>query len=83
MIIKLHMKKAFNRLEWSFIKDILRFFNFPPNLTNLILQCVSTSTLQVLVNGKTTNSFTPSRGIRRVTLFPPMSSYFAWTTSHA
>lgn len=64
MILKIDLEKAFDKLEWSFIKDTLPFFEFSPNLINLILSCVTSSFIAVLVNGRRTPFFNPSRGIR-------------------
>lgn len=63
MLIKLDLEKAFDRLEWSFIYKVLRFFNFPPRTTNLIMHCITTSSIGMLVNGTKPKYFQPSRGI--------------------
>lgn len=65
MIIKLDMEKAFDRIEWSFIKTILHNFQFPTKFIKLILHCITTTTLQILINGRTTDPLIPSRGIRQ------------------
>lgn len=72
MIIKLDLEKAYDRLEWSFIREALIFFNIPSSLISLIMSCVSSSSIAVSVNGCITDSFLPSRGIRQG---DPMSPY--------
>lgn len=37
MILKLDLEKAFDKIEWPFIKETLRLFNLPHNLIKLIL----------------------------------------------
>ena len=72
MALKIDLEKAFDRLEWGFIKHILSFFNFPTNWIELIMSCISSSSLPVLVNGERLNYFLPSRGIRQGN---PLSPY--------
>lgn len=72
MILKIDLQKAFDRIEWSFIRDTLLFFNFPSKLINLIMSCFSTSSVKVIVNGRKTDVFFPFRGIRQG---DPMSPY--------
>ncbi|KAH0709483.1 hypothetical protein KY284_010910 [Solanum tuberosum] len=72
LILKLDLEMAFDKLEWSFIRESLIFFNFPMKLTNLIMSCVSTSSISILVNGGKFDFFNPSRGIRQG---DPMSPY--------
>ena len=72
MAIKLDLEKAYDRLEWSFIRDTLNLFKFPTHLISLIMSCVSTSSVSLLVNGGALDSFLPSRGIRQG---DPLSPY--------
>ena len=64
MALKIDLEKAYDKLEWSFIKGMLSRFNFPDNLIELILSCVSSVSTSVLWNGGSLDSFQPSRGIR-------------------
>ena len=65
MVIKVDLEKAYDRLEWSFIKMVLEHFGFPEMLIKLIMCCVSTTTTSILFNGSKLDSFQPSRGIRQ------------------
>lgn len=72
MTIKIDLEKAYGRLEWSFIRDTLKLFNFLNHLISLIMSCVSTSSISMLVNGGGLDYFQPSRGIRQG---DPLSPY--------
>ena len=65
MAIKIDLEKAYNRLEWSFIRDTLALFKFPNHLAFLIMSCVSTSSIYVLYNGGALEPFLPLSGIRQ------------------
>lgn len=71
-MIKIDLEKAFDRLEWSFIKYSLHYFNFPVNIINLIMDCITTSSISILINGQPSQYFLPSRGIRQG---DPLSPY--------
>ncbi|GKU94254.1 hypothetical protein SLEP1_g7776 [Rubroshorea leprosula] len=72
MIVKLDLDKAYDRLEWGFIREALLFFNFPPSLIDLIMSCISSSVFAVIVNGGVGEQFHPSRGLRQG---DPLSPY--------
>ncbi|KAA3486693.1 reverse transcriptase [Gossypium australe] len=57
MIIKLDMKKK------PMIDLILYYFNFPKKWIDLIHNCITTSTMSILLNGGRLENFRPSRGI--------------------
>lgn len=72
MAIKIDFEKAYDRLRWAFIRDTLLQMQIPYLLVNVIMQCISTASLQVLWNGEPTQPFYPSRGIRQG---DPLSPY--------
>lgn len=63
--VKIDLAKAYDSLEWSFIKDCLDHFQFPKYVSNIILSCITTSSFVVSINGCKSNSFPASRGIRQ------------------
>ncbi|GKV18315.1 hypothetical protein SLEP1_g28713 [Rubroshorea leprosula] len=72
MIVKLDLEKAFDRLEWSFIKEALIFSNLPPLMIKLIMSCISSTSLSCIINGGATDSFKPCHGLRQG---DPLSPY--------
>lgn len=72
MIIKVDLEKAFDKLRWDFIEETLNDARLPPLLIKVIMNCITTSSIQVLWNGSTTDSFLPQRGIRQG---DPLSPY--------
>ncbi|XP_042980184.1 uncharacterized protein LOC122310355 [Carya illinoinensis] len=51
MALKLDMAKTYDRLEWSFVENIMRKMGFGERWIGLVMQCVSSVTYSVLVNG--------------------------------
>lgn len=72
MIIKINLEKAFDQMEWRFIKVILEHFHFPPPLIKIIMACISNSSISILLNGGMLEPFRPYRGWR---LGDPLSPY--------
>lgn len=65
MAIKIDLEKAYDRLEWSFIRDTLDLFKFPKHLISLIMSWVSFLSILMLFNGGALEPFHPSKGIRQ------------------
>ena len=72
MALKIDLEKAYDKLEWSFIKGMLSKFNFPENLIKLMMSCISSISTSILFNGGSLDSFLPTRGIRQG---DPLSPY--------
>ncbi|XP_056692079.1 uncharacterized protein [Spinacia oleracea] len=62
---KIDLEKAYDRLEWNFIRFCLARKGFDKNSTDLILNCVASPSTSVIINGKPSPTFKTSRGIRQ------------------
>ena len=65
MAIKLDMEKAYDRLEWPFILNVLRNFGFDERWINWITECISNTSFSILINDSPYGFFQPQRGLRQ------------------
>lgn len=65
LILKLDLKKAFDCIDWEFLRLILHAAGFGALLTNWILACVTNANFAVLINGEASSFFKSERGLRQ------------------
>ena len=71
MAIKIDLEKAYDKIEWSFIREMFLSLNFLISLVELIMSCLSSVSFSLLFNGSFLEPFRPSRGIRQGDPFSP------------
>ena len=63
LALKLDVSKAYDRVEWGFLKGTMIKLGFLEVWVDRVMSCVSTPSFSVRINGKTYGNITPSKGI--------------------
>lgn len=63
--VKLDMSKAYNRVEWPFIKVVMKALGFGDGQIWLVSSYISSFRYSLLMNGQPGKNFTLSRGLRQ------------------
>jgi hypothetical protein len=65
LILKLDLKKAYDCVNWDFLRLILAQTGFSATSSSWIMSCVTSASFAVLINGETSTFFNSERGLRQ------------------
>ena len=65
MAVKLDVSRAYDRVEWCFLEEVMRKLGFNERWIALMMICAKTISYSMLVNGEPKGLIHPIRGIRQ------------------
>lgn len=72
-LLRVDLHKAFDSVTWDFISQVLEAADFPPIFSNWIMQCLTTTSFSINVNGELCGYFKGRRGLHQGDpLSPPL-----------
>jgi len=65
LLFKVDFKKAYDSVDWGYLDELMFKMNFPVLWHSWLMECVTTATTSVLVNGCPTDEFCFERGLHQ------------------
>ena len=64
MAVKTDMSKAYDKMEWSYLKALLSALGFCQKWVDMVMYCIATVSYTILINGKPFSLVNLEKGIR-------------------
>ena len=71
MALKLDINKAYDRIEWIYLELLMKRIGFDDRWVALVMECITTISYSILINGEPSQVIQPSRSIRQGDLLSP------------
>lgn len=62
---KADLSKAFDRMDWQYLRMVMNLYGFPAKLIMWIMSCVESAEYSVILNGRGDGYFKPECGLRQ------------------
>ncbi|KAL5582460.1 hypothetical protein UlMin_014902 [Ulmus minor] len=72
MALKIDLEKAYDRVSWQFIEEVLAAFGFDSRWVRWVSTCISSVTMKLLINGSHFGDIKPKKGLKQG---DPLSPY--------
>lgn len=64
-ILKVDLTKAYDTVDWEFLREVLVGLNFPTTFVRWVMECVTTASYSISINGRLHGMFIGQRGLRQ------------------
>ena len=71
LALKLDISKAYDRVEWDFLKGIMKKLGLLERWIDRVMSCVTSTSFSICINGKAFGNIWPSRGLHQGDLLSP------------
>ncbi|XP_042003862.1 uncharacterized protein LOC121752840 [Salvia splendens] len=63
--VKIDLRKAYDRIDWDFLRTVLNGLQLHPKFVYSVMQCVTSPRFSIAINGSSHGFFESKRGIRQ------------------
>ena len=64
-MVKVDLRKAYDSIEWTYLKTVLEELGFPPLFIKWIMACVTSVSYSILLNGTPCAPIPARKGLRQ------------------
>lgn len=64
-VLKVDLRKAYDTIDWNFLQGMLIELGYPPRFVGWVMECVTTTSYSLSINGELHGYFKGKRGLRQ------------------